>query len=90
MKNSPKDDEAVLRKKKYDLAVMFALVSPDILHPEQDCGAGAGPRGAVGAGVWFYKEAPCGRFMCYGWTNAETFGKLLVAACCIILGRRQR
>ena len=36
MGNSPKDDEAVLRKKKYDRAVMFALVNPDILHPKQD------------------------------------------------------
>ena len=42
MENSPKDYEAVLRKKKYDLAVMFALVSPDILHTEQDCGRAQG------------------------------------------------
>ena len=42
MGNSPKDDEAVLRKKKYDLAFMFALVSPDILHPEIDWGQAQG------------------------------------------------
>ena len=42
MENSPKDDEAVLRKKKYDLAVMFALVSPDNIHTEQDWGRAQG------------------------------------------------
>ena len=42
MGNSPKDDEAVLRKKRYDLAEILAQVSPDNLYSEQDWGAGAG------------------------------------------------
>ena len=38
MENTPKGDEAVLRKKKYDLADMLARMTPDNLHPEQDWG----------------------------------------------------
>ncbi len=42
MDNTPKDNDAVLHKKKYDLAELVARVNPDSLHSEVDWGPAQG------------------------------------------------